>query len=135
MNIPERVTKLEQEMTQVERNADDALTLARHADRDISDIRVELHAHRKLIEALQESQVERFNDLDNRMREGFRQVHEAFGQVNERFGQVNEAFGQVNERFDQVNERFGQVDEGFGKLAAGQAHILALLTTALERDS
>ncbi len=63
--LPQRVERLEQRRDDVERgvsgaqeNASAARVLATGADRDGSDLRTELRAHNRVLEALRETQVE-----------------------------------------------------------------------------
>jgi phage shock protein A len=89
--IPERVNKLEQQMTEVDRKADDALTLARGADNDVADFRTELRAHRKSLEALRENQLDmqaemhdmrtEMGDMRTEMRDGFSTVGVGMAQI------------------------------------------------------
>ncbi len=66
-SIAERVTKLEEQLPEVARKADDAIFLARKADTDVADFRLELHAHKKVLQALRQNQLE----MQTEMREGF----------------------------------------------------------------
>lgn len=80
-SIPERVTKLEQQMTEVSRDAGEAIHLAREADRDVADVRVELRAQRKLIQALRETQVEQGQKMDAGFKEIRHEMRDGFGKV------------------------------------------------------
>jgi phage shock protein A len=90
-DFPERVTKLEQQMPEVNRKADDAITLARGADRDVADFRTELRAHRKSLEALRDTQIDMLTDMrqmktemgemKTEMREGFSTVGVGMAQI------------------------------------------------------
>lgn len=76
-DLPERVTKLEQQMTEVSRKTDDTAHLAREADKDVADFRIELRTQRKLIVALRETQVEQgteIREMREEMREGLSKV-------------------------------------------------------------
>lgn len=76
-SIHERVNTLEQQMTEVHGKADAAIYLAREADRDVTDMRVELSAHKKVLQALRETQIEQgkeIRELRTEMREGFSTV-------------------------------------------------------------
>jgi hypothetical protein len=100
-SIPERVTKLEQQMTDVNRKADDALTLARGADGDVADFRTEMRAQRKVIHALREIQVEQGKKIDalaKEMRDGFRETREGFSKLSVGMAHIAALLGVVLER-------------------------------------
>jgi hypothetical protein len=106
---PERVTKLEQQMTEVNRKADDAITLARGADRDVADFRTELRAHRKSLEALRDTQIDMLSDM--------RQMKSDMLQVK-----------------TDMHEMKTEMREGFSKVGVGMAQITALLTIEQEKS-
>jgi len=65
----------------------------------------------------------RFNALETRMEDGFRQVDDRFQQIDVRFGQtdgrfdkMDVRFGQMGYRFDKIDVRFGQMDDRFDKM-------------------
>jgi hypothetical protein len=63
-DIEARVTALENEMRPVRADAEAARVLASGADRDVSDLKVKLDAHTKVLSALRETQLEHGKRLD-----------------------------------------------------------------------
>jgi hypothetical protein len=113
---PERVTKLEQQMTEVNRKADDAITLARGADRDVADFRTELRAHRKSLEALRDTQIDMLSDM--------RQMKSDMLYMKTDMLQVK----------TDMHEMKTEMREGFSKVGVGMAQITALLTIEQEKS-
>ncbi|MFD1046493.1 hypothetical protein ACFQ1S_13490 [Kibdelosporangium lantanae] len=101
-----RVTVLEQGFQKLQSTADCALTLARHADRDLGDFKARQDAFQLSLNALQETQGEhtaRLNGIDKRLHG-------------------------IDKRLDGIEE---EVRQGISKLAAGQEVITRMLTKAI----
>ena len=62
-DIPARVSRLEQSVAEARKDAAAARYLAMGADRDVSEMRTELKAHTKLLNALRETQVEQGQEI------------------------------------------------------------------------
>jgi flagellar capping protein FliD len=52
----------------------------------------------------------RFNALEARVEDGFRQTHERFNRMDERFNRMEERFCQMNGRFDRLEQRIGALE-------------------------
>jgi chromosome segregation ATPase len=104
-NIPERVSRLEQSVAEARKDAAAARILAGGADRDVSEMRTELRAHTKTLNALRETQVEQGREL-------------------------RQGFAGVDERVDNLET---ELREGFSTMSVGMAQITALLTIAIDK--
>ncbi|MPZ84748.1 MAG: hypothetical protein GEV28_31940 [Actinophytocola sp.] len=121
-NLDERVTRLERDMADVRQDAAAARVLAGAADRDVSEMRVELRAHTRSLHALRETQVEQGRE----MREGFAELRgELRGEMREGFAELR---GEMHEGFAELRGEIAGMREGFTTLALGQAQITALLS-------
>jgi flagellar capping protein FliD len=58
----------------------------------------------------------RFNALEARVEDGFRQTHERFNRMDERFNRMDERFNRMEERFCQMNGRFDRLEQRIGAL-------------------
>lgn len=87
-----------------------ARVLAGGADRDVTDLAVKVDANRKAINALGEQTAARFDQLEQKVDNGFAQVDRNFAQVDRNFAEIR-----------------GRLDA----TAAGQQQIVDLLTRLL----
>ena len=117
-NIAERVSRLEASVADARKDAAAARILAGGADRDVSEMRTELKAHTKVLNALRETQVEQGKE----MRGGFAQVESRFAKVE---GDMREGFAQVR---DEAGAGFAQVRNEMG---AG----FAMLKKAIDKSN
>lgn len=83
-DLEARVAALEARLDEVAADASAARELAAGADRDVSEVRAELRAHTRALNALRETQVEQ----GQRMDQGFAQVDRNFGEMRARFDQT-----------------------------------------------
>lgn len=111
-DIERRVTVLEGEVAHLREqvaltasNAAAARELASGADRDVSDVRSELRAHTRALNALRETQLEMGVQLM-----AFRES------VDLRFARVDENFARVDENFAQVQGQFASVGTGMRQI-------------------
>jgi len=74
--------------------------IGRRMDEGFAELRGELRAHRRDMDA-------RFDKIDAR----FEKVDERFEKVDERFDKVDERFEKVDERFDAIHEQFARTQE------------------------
>lgn len=118
--LPERVSELERQMTEVRRDATDALNLGRVLDRDGSDIRAERRADRLLLHALRDTQI----DQGQEIRALRSDMHEGFARVDQRFVKVE----------TEMREGFAQTREGFAKVGVGMAQMTAMLKIAIDQS-
>jgi hypothetical protein len=113
-NIPERVARLEHSVAEARKDAAAARILAGGADRDVSEMRTELRAHTKLLNALRETQVEQGTE----MRQGFADVR------TELRAEMREGDASIRT----------EMREGFAKVGVGMAQITALLRVAIDQS-
>lgn len=116
-DIPTRVTRLEQAIVEVRREAATARLLAAGADHDVSVVKDTMHAHTRSLNALRETQMEHGQRLDRLERK-----------VDDGFAQVDANFKQIDANFKQVDANFLTVGAEFSKVNTGIAQITALLT-------
>lgn len=103
-DLERRVTALESDVARIAGDAAAARALAAGADREVSEVRVELRAHRQLLNALHETQ----SDMQREMRA-------AFGQVDQRFGWVDQQLADVR----------AEMRAGFSAIGATLERIIA----------
>ena len=127
-DIPTRVTRLEQAIVEVRREAAAARLLAAGADHDVSVIKDTMHAHTRSLNALRETQMEHGQRLDRLERK----VDDGFAQVDANFERVDANFRQIDANFKQVDANFLTVGAEFSKVNTGIAQITALLTKKLD---
>ncbi len=80
--LPERVSKLEQELPEVRRDANDALNMARVLDRDVSELQHKRGADLRILTALRETQIDHgteLRELRNEVNGEFKKVHTKLG--------------------------------------------------------
>ena len=96
-DIPNRVTRLEREVPLARSDAAKALILARGADRDVAEVRAELKAHTKVLNALGETQREHGQELREmraEMREGFAKMGVGMAQITALLTNASEESGE-----------------------------------------
>lgn len=104
-DLEPRVTALEHQMTELREHvthaADDAAAarvLAGGADRDVSEVRAELRAHRRSLNALGQTQAE----TRRAVRELQGEVRELQGEVRAGFAMTGAGFAAIAERLDRA---------------------------------
>jgi chromosome segregation ATPase len=107
-NIPERVSRLERSMAEARKDAAAARILAGGADRDVSEMRTELKAHTKLLNALRETQSEQGQEIRS-LREDLRK--------------------EMREGDEGIRK---EMREGFAMMGVGMAQITAMLKIAID---
>jgi hypothetical protein len=105
-DLDARVRALEVRMEEVAADATAARHLAAARDRDLADLGVKVDANRKAVNALGVQTAARFDRLEER--------------VDKLEQKVDTGFTEIRGKFDQA--------------AVGQAHIVDLLTTLIERE-
>jgi chromosome segregation ATPase len=106
--LESRFTKLEYEVSRLREDVTSARALAALADRDVAELRTEMRAHHKVLNALRETQLEQGQQIDELRQEigGLRQeMHQEIGGLRQ------------------------EMREGFAAQSTGMAQITALLTT------
>jgi hypothetical protein len=135
-----RVTALESQVSEltgrVQRTAHDAAAarvLAGGADRDVEEVRGEIRDFRQAttssFNALREDMV----DLRTRVGSLETRVDNGFAKIDRRFAEMDRNFAQVDRNFAQVDNNFLTVRGRLDAAAAGQQHIVDLLTTMMRQ--
>jgi BMFP domain-containing protein YqiC len=119
-DLESRVAALEVRIDEVAADAAAARHLAAAGDRDLADLAVKVDANRKAINALGVQTAARFDRLEARVDRLEQKVDTGFQKVDTGFQKVDTGFAEMRGRLDQA--------------AAGQEHIVGLLTTLIERD-
>lgn len=111
-HLEEQVARLQARVDRADENAAAARILAGGADRDVSDMRTELTAHRQALNALRETQVEHQTE----MRAGFAMMNREFAMVNDEFAKVNQEFAKVDAGFAEMRRMFATVNTGMAQI-------------------
>jgi DNA-binding protein H-NS len=119
-NIPERVSRLEHSVAEARKDAAAARILAGGADRDVSEMRTELKAHTKLLNALRETQVEQGKEIRDLRTELRAEMREGDASIR---AEMREGDASIR----------AEMREGFAKMGVGMAQITALLTIAIDK--
>src|SRR5215469_592579 len=109
-----RLAALEARVEVVAADAAAARHLAAARDRDLADLGVKVDANRSVINALGEQTAARFTRLEQRIDEVHTEMRSGFAEVHNRFAEVDSGFAEMRGKLDQA--------------AAGQQHIVDLLT-------
>lgn len=104
-----RISALEAQVRVIREDAAAARVLAGGADRDVSAFAARLDAHKALLEALRETQVEQ----------------------GQRIGGLEQRFGGLEQRFDALER---EMRGGFATVSVGQSEILTLLRRLDDQD-
>ncbi|MBV8542894.1 MAG: hypothetical protein JO364_14540 [Pseudonocardiales bacterium] len=114
LTIVERdVAQLREQTALASSDAAAARVMAAGADHDVSEVRAELRAHTRALNALRETQLEQGRE----MREGFAEQSRRIDEQSQRFA-----------------EQGREMREGFATMATGMARITALLTNLGESE-
>jgi chromosome segregation ATPase len=139
-DLPERVARLEREVPKARADAAAARFLAGCADRDVSELKAELQSHKKVLEALRETQLEqgqefraRLTNVENEMHESFAEMHESFAEMHEGFAEVHGGFAEVHGGFAEMREGFAEMRHGFSMMDTRMAEVTTRLTSVEER--
>ncbi|NIH77681.1 hypothetical protein [Amycolatopsis viridis] len=93
-----------------------ARVLATAASKDVGDLKAQLQAHTKVLNALRETQLEHGSRL---------------GRVENRLGRVENRLGRVENRLDRVEDHLERMEtemrNGFAMMAGGMSRIAELL--------
>jgi uncharacterized coiled-coil DUF342 family protein len=100
--------RLEHEVTRLREDVASARALAALADRDVAELRTEMQAHHKVLNALRETQLEQGQQIDVLRQE----MHQ-----------------EIKELRQEMHELGREMCEGFAMQSTGMAQITALLTT------
>jgi hypothetical protein len=96
-----RIDALEAEMAILREESAATRVLASMNDRDVAEFRTELRAHRQVLNALRETQVEhgrRLEALEKKTVEGFQRMDENFAEVRRGFATVLTAVQGIADR-------------------------------------
>jgi chromosome segregation ATPase len=122
-----RVAELERQVRELDRrvrsSAQDAAAariLAGGADRDVAEIRGEIRDFRQAT-----------TSSFNAMRADFTDLRQGFTDLRQEFADVRQ---QMNDKFDAVDRGFIEMRGRFDATAAGQQHIVDLLTTIMNEQ-
>jgi chromosome segregation ATPase len=110
------VRQLRAEIALVAADAQAARTLAAGADRDVSEVRAELRAHTRVLNALRETQAEQGRAIAELRREFFGLR-----------GEFSGLRGEFAELRAQTEAGFGEMRAGFATTASGMGEITRLL--------
>jgi hypothetical protein len=97
-----------------------ARVLAGGADRDVADLAIKVDANRKAINALGEQTAARFDQLEQKVDNGFTQIDRKFAQIDRNFAQVDRNFAAVRGRLDAAAAGHQQIVDLLTKLIAQQ---------------
>lgn len=122
-SLEEEVSRLRAELAQTTADSSAARVLAAGADRDVSEVRVQLRRQLTLLNALKEESAghsRRLTAIEGRL-----------GGIDGRLdgidGRLDRLESQVNAQFAQVDRSFERVEEQFRTVHGGLAHIVELL--------
>jgi hypothetical protein len=132
-----QLAELDKCVNRLTREVVDIRGIATKAGIDAADVRAELRDHRRILEALRETQLEQGRD----MRKGFFSMNQRFADVEDRFVRVDrdmrEGFAVVDQRFTSMEERFtqleDQVKEGLTTVVVELAKINTFLRVAIRQ--
>jgi hypothetical protein len=119
-DIESRVAALEARIEVVAADAAAARHLAAARDRDLADLGVKVDANQAVISALGEQTAARFTRVEQQIDSLRTEVRSGFAEVEARFAGVDNGFAEMRGRLDQA--------------AAGQQHIVELLTTLMDQE-
>ncbi|MDQ3761514.1 MAG: hypothetical protein M3460_07370 [Actinomycetota bacterium] len=106
-DLESRFSKLEHEADRLREDVASACALAALTDRDVAELRSELRAHHRVLNALRETQLEQGQQIDELRQE------------------MHQKFGGLDRKFDELDRK---MREGFAIQSTGIAQITALLT-------
>jgi len=142
------VAELREQVTLARSDAAAARLLASGADRDVSEVRAELRAHTRGLNALRETQLEQgraIADLQHGMSELRQELHQEIGGLRQELHQEigglrQELHQEIGGLGQELHQEIGglrqEMQGGFATMAAGMAQITTLLTeiSAPERN-
>jgi chromosome segregation ATPase len=109
-NHESRFTRIEHEVTHLREDVASARALAALADRDVAELRTEMRAHHRVLNALRETQLEQGGQL---------------GDLRQQLGDLRQQLGDLRQQLDDLRR---EMREGFAMQSTGMAQITALLT-------
>ncbi len=107
-DLESRFSRLEFQVSRLREDVASARALAALADRDVAELRTEMRAHHKVLNALRETQLEQG-----------KQIGELRQEMREEIGGMHQEIGGLRQ----------EMREGFAMQSTGMAQIVALLTT------
>jgi chromosome segregation ATPase len=123
-DLESRFTRLEHEVTRLREDVASARALAALADRDVAELRTEMRAHHKVLNALRETQLEQGQQIDELRRE----IDELRQEIRQR---IDELRREMRQEIDGLGREMLEVRremrEGFAMQATGMAQITTLL--------
>jgi chromosome segregation ATPase len=96
--LEEKIEDLRGQIARARSDAAAARVLAGGADKDVADMRAELRAHTKALNALRETQIEQgqeISDLRTEMRVGFAKVDAGFAEMHSKFSILHDGIERI----------------------------------------
>jgi chromosome segregation ATPase len=125
-DLESRFSKLEHEVNRLREDVASARALAALADRDVAELRTEMRAHHKVLNALRETQLEECQRIDELRQE----IDELRQELCRQIDELRQEIGGLGQELRQEIGGLGQeLREGFAMQSTGMAQITALLTT------
>jgi chromosome segregation ATPase len=118
-DLESRFSRLEHQVSRLREDVASARALAALADRDVAELRTEMRAHHKVLNALRETQLEQGKQFDELRREMHLEIS----------GMHQEISGMRQEMHQEIGGMRQEMREGFAMQSTGMAQITALLTT------
>jgi chromosome segregation ATPase len=108
--LERRVSTVEEELVAVRHDAAEARALAAGADRDVSDSRAEYRGHRRLLQALRETQLEHYAEH----KRDHAELKSDLGEVKARLSGVETGLAGLDGRMSGFEGRLSGVETGLG---------------------
>ncbi len=107
-DLESRFTRLELEVSRLREDVASARALAALADRDVAELRTEMRAHHRVLNALRETQLDQGQQID---------------ELRQQIGDLRQEMRQ------EIGDLRQEMREGFAMQSTGMAQSTALLTT------
>jgi chromosome segregation ATPase len=117
--LESRFCRLEHQVSRLREDVASARALAALADRDVAELRTEMRAHHKVLNALRETQLEQGKQFDELRREMHQEISGLRQEMHQEIGGMRQEIGGLRQ----------EMREGFAMQSTGMAQITALLTT------
>lgn len=102
--LNERVTRLERQMTVIQKDVKDTRTLVAGIDHDVAEMKQTQIGHTGVLNAVREDQLDlrkemdlRFKDLREEMKTGFEETNREFAKVHGKFATMKVSLGRIIE--------------------------------------
>jgi DNA mismatch repair ATPase MutS len=109
--LNERVTRLERQMTVIQKDVKDTRTLVAGIDHDVAEMKQTQIGHTGVLNAVRADQLDlreemdrRFEDLERRMEQGFEQTRLGFEETNREFAKVHGKFATMKVSLGRIIE-------------------------------